>query len=93
MNLVAKEYVVSKSDRKGSLILSRFTGAARELTDAIQINPYSIEEFAEAIHQAVEMPEDERSLRMEKMRQIVRGNNIYRWAGNIISDLTSLKRG
>lgn len=93
MNLVAKEYVISKSDLKGSLILSRFTGAARELTDAIQINPYSIEEFAEAIRQAVEMPEDERRLRMEKMRQIVRGNNIYRWAGNIISDLTSLKRG
>lgn len=92
MNLVAKEYVASKSDLNGALILSRFTGAARELTDAIQINPYSIEEFADAIKIAVEMPLEEKRRRMENMRNIVRENNVYRWAGNIITELTALKK-
>lgn len=92
MNLVAKEYVASKNDLNGTLILSRFTGAARELTDAIQINPYSIEEFADAIKTAVEMPLDEKRRRMENMRNIVRENNVYRWAGNIITELTALKK-
>jgi trehalose-6-phosphate synthase len=93
MNLVAKEFVASKSDGKGKLILSRFTGAARELTDAILINPYAIEEFADAIRQAVEMPDEESRMRMEKMRLNVKENNIYRWAGSIISELISLKKG
>jgi len=53
MNLVAKEYVASKIDLKGALILSCFTGASKELIDAIQINPYSIEEFADAIKLAI----------------------------------------
>ena len=92
MNLVAKEYVASKTDLSGTLILSRFTGAARELTDAIQINPYSIEEFADAIKLAVEMPAEERRKRMENMRKIVSENNVYRWAGNIITELTALKK-
>ncbi len=92
MNLVAKEYVVSKSDFSGSLILSRFTGAARELTDAVQVNPYSIEEFADAIKFAIEMPLEEKKKRMENMYKIVSENNIYRWAGNIIIELTSLKK-
>jgi trehalose 6-phosphate synthase len=93
MNLVAKEYVASKHSLKGSLILSCFAGASRELTDAIQINPYSIEEFADAIKTAVELPEDEKKKRMEQMRKIVRENNVYRWAANIITDLTALKKG
>jgi trehalose 6-phosphate synthase len=92
MNLVAKEYIAMKDDLKGSLILSCFTGAARELTDAVQINPYSIEEFADAIRAAVEMPVDERERRMASMRKNVTGNNVYRWAGSIISDLTALKK-
>jgi trehalose 6-phosphate synthase len=92
MNLVAKEYVASKSDLNGVLILSRFTGAARELTDAIQINPYSIEEFAEAIKSAIAMPQDDKRKHMENMRKIVSENNVYRWAGNIISELTALKK-
>ncbi len=92
MNLVAKEYVVTKSDLNGVLILSRFTGAARELTDAVQINPYSIEEFAEAIKFAIEMPPDEKKRRMQNMRKIIQENNIYRWAGNIITELTSLNK-
>ncbi|MDD5549650.1 MAG: trehalose-6-phosphate synthase [Candidatus Omnitrophica bacterium] len=92
MNLVAKEYVASKTDLSGSLILSRFTGAARELTDAVQINPYSIEEFADALKLAIEMPPAEKRKRMVNMRKIVSENNIYRWAGNIITELTALKK-
>lgn len=92
MNLVAKEYVASKRDVSGVLILSRFTGAARELVDAILINPYSIEEFADAIKLAMEMPVDEKKRRMENMRRIVAENNVYKWAGSIIADLTALKK-
>jgi trehalose 6-phosphate synthase len=92
MNLVAKEYVVSKTDSSGALILSKFTGAARELTDAVLINPYSIEEFAEAIKSAIEMPKAEKIKRMENMRRVVSENNIYKWAGDIITELTALKK-
>ena len=92
MNLVAKEYVASKSDVSGALILSKFTGAARELTDAVLINPYSIEEFADAIKFTIDMPEDEKRKRMENMHKIVSENNVYKWAGSIITELTSLKK-
>ena len=92
MNLVAKEYVAAKNDLKGTLILSCFTGAIRELTGAVQINPYDIESFADSIKLAVEMPEDEKKKRMENMRKVVRENNVYRWAGNIITELTALKK-
>jgi trehalose 6-phosphate synthase len=92
MNLVAKEYVASKAELNGVLILSRFTGAARELTDSVLINPYAIEEFADAIKAAVEMPHEEKKKRMESMRRIVSENNVYRWAGSIITELTALKK-
>ena len=92
MNLVAKEYISSKTDLSGALILSRFTGAARELSDAISINPYSIEEFADRIQAAVDMSTDEKKKRMEAMRKVVSENNVYRWAGNIITELTALKK-
>ena len=92
MNLVAKEYVASRTDSGGALILSKFTGAARELTDAVLINPYSIEEFADAIKFTIEIPNDEKMKRMENMRRIVSENNVYKWAGNIISELTALKK-
>ncbi|MFA6349819.1 MAG: trehalose-6-phosphate synthase [Candidatus Omnitrophota bacterium] len=92
MNLVAKEYVSSKKDGKGALILSRFTGAAKELTDAVLINPYSIEEFADAIKFTIEMPAEEKARRMQNMRKITAENNVYRWAGNIITELTALNR-
>jgi trehalose 6-phosphate synthase len=92
MNLVAKEYVATKSDSSGALILSQFTGAARELTDAIQVNPYSIEEFADSIKLALQMSPDEKTKRMEEMRKVISENNIYRWAGNIITELTSLRK-
>ena len=92
MNLVAKEFIAAKNDFSGILILSQFTGAARELTGAIQINPYSIEEFAEAIRLAIEMPEREKRGRMAAMRDNVTRNNVYSWAASIVSDLTALKK-
>jgi trehalose-6-phosphate synthase/HAMP domain-containing protein len=92
MNLVAKEYISTKNDSSGSLILSCFTGASRELTDAIQINPYSVEEFADSIKLAADMPPPERERRMENMRRVVTDNNIYRWAGSIITELTTIKK-
>lgn len=90
MNLVAKEYVSAAEEDRGSLILSRFTGAARELVDALQVNPYHTDEMAEAIRFAIEMPPAERALRMRRMKQIVRERNIYRWAGLLLEELTRL---
>jgi trehalose 6-phosphate synthase len=92
MNLVAKEYVAAKNDLNGVLILSSFTGAMRELAGAVGINPYDIENFADFIKFSIEMPEDEKKKRMEAMRKAVRENNVYRWASNIITELTALKK-
>jgi trehalose 6-phosphate synthase len=91
MNLVAKEFVASRDDERGVLILSTFAGAAHELSDALLINPYDVQQLTEAIHRAIEMPEDQQSLRMQRMRQIVREHNIYRWAANLLSDLTEIR--
>jgi alpha,alpha-trehalose-phosphate synthase [UDP-forming] len=87
MNLVAKEFVASRLDEDGVLLLSQFAGSALELTDAIVCNPFSVDELAEAIHQAVEMPPAERKKRMQRMRSAVQDNNVYRWAGKILSAL------
>jgi len=92
MNLVAKEYIAEKDDASGALILSQFTGAARELTDAILVNPYSTEEFADSIKLAIQMPREEKKRRMENMRKIIAENNIYRWAANIINEMIALKK-
>lgn len=92
MNLVAKEYVAAKKDLSGILILSQFTGAARELMDAVLVNPYSIEEFSDSIKTAIEMPDDEKKARMENMRRIVGENSVYRWAASIITELTAIKK-
>lgn len=92
MNLVAKEYISERDDLSGALILSQFTGAARELTDAILVNPYSTEEFADSIKLAIEMPKEEKQRRMENMRKIITENNIFRWAANIITELVALKK-
>ncbi|HXJ06120.1 MAG TPA: trehalose-6-phosphate synthase [Candidatus Acidoferrum sp.] len=91
MNLVAKEFVASRDDERGVLILSTFAGAAHELSDALLINPYNVQQLSDAIHRAIEMPEDQQSLRMQRMRQIVREHNIYRWAANLLSDLTEIR--
>jgi trehalose-6-phosphate synthase len=91
MNLVAKEFVASRDDERGVLILSTFAGAAHELSDALLINPYDVQQLAEAIHRAIEMPEDQQSLRMQRMRQNVREHNVFRWAANLLSDLTEIR--
>ncbi len=87
MNLVAKEFVASRYDGDGALILSQFAGAAQELNDAILVNPFDVEGTAEAIHHALEMPEEERRRRMQRLRAAVAQNNIYRWAGKVLSAL------
>jgi trehalose-6-phosphate synthase len=92
MNLVAKEYVSAKRGEGGMLVLSRFTGAARELGDAVLVNPYAIEEFADALRAAIEMPEHEKRRRMEAMRETIAENNVYRWAANIITELVALRK-
>lgn len=90
MNLVAKEYIAAKDDETGVLILSKFAGAAKDLKDALIINPYSAEETAEAIHEAVVMSISEQHRRMKKMRLAVKNYNIYRWAAEFLKALTSL---
>jgi trehalose-6-phosphate synthase/HAMP domain-containing protein len=90
MNLVAKEFVSARDDGDGVLILSRFTGAARELREAVLVNPYDVDETAEAIHLALEMPPGERRGRMSRLRQTVREHNIYRWAGLLLGELARL---
>jgi trehalose 6-phosphate synthase len=91
MNLVAKEFVASRHDERGVLILSCFTGAARELRDALQVNPYDIDQTAEAIRAALEMQPEEKQLRMQHMRKLVRENNVYRWAGTLIGQLCEVR--
>jgi trehalose 6-phosphate synthase len=91
MNLVAKEFIGAKADESGVLILSQFTGAARELKDALIINPYDTEQMAEAIRAALEMDPAEKRARMQRMREGVKERNIYRWAGDLISSLGQIR--
>ncbi len=90
MNLVAKEFVAARDDGDGVLILSRFAGAAGELRDALIVNPYDMDELADALHKALTMPDAEREARMGRMRRTVREFNIYRWAGNLTAALASI---
>ena len=91
MNLVAKEFVASREDGQGVLVLSTFAGAAHELADALLVNPYDVSLLAETIHRALEMSEVEQANRMERLRHQVRENNVYRWAAHLLSDLTEIR--
>jgi trehalose 6-phosphate synthase len=91
MNLVAKEFVASRQDERGALILSCFAGAARELRDALQVNPYDIDQTAEAIRAALEMSPEEKQLRMQRMRKTVREHNVYRWAASLIGEVCDVR--
>jgi len=91
MNLVAKEFVAARDDDQGVLILSDFTGAARELPDALIVNPYDVAQVAAAIAAALEMPTEQRASRMRHMRQVVKENNVYRWAGNLLTALADIR--
>jgi len=91
MNLVAKEYISARDDESGVLILSQFTGASRELRDALIVNPYDIEEMAEAIRTALEMDLAEQKARMRSMRQTLKNRNIYYWAADLITALAKVR--
>jgi trehalose-6-phosphate synthase len=90
MNLVAKEFVAAHPDERGVLLLSQFTGSARELEQAVLVNPVAPDRFADAVREAFEMPPAEQAERMRKMRETVREYNVYRWAGKFINEMRKL---
>ena len=92
MNLVAKEFVAARDDERGVLILSQFTGAARELPEALIVNPYDADQCAAALHLALTMPEREQRDRMRLMRGLVSEFNVYRWAGRMLLDAAMMRR-
>ncbi|MCP4481818.1 MAG: trehalose-6-phosphate synthase [bacterium] len=87
MNLVAKEFISAHSDESGVLVLSKFTGAARELTEALHFNPYDLQEFAGKLYNGILMSDKEKKIRMIKLREKVMEQNIYAWANEMISEL------
>ena len=92
MNLVAKEFVAARDDELGVLVLSQFTGAARDLTEALIVNPYDLGQAGDAMAAALRMPEDEQRERMSSMRRMVSEFNVYRWAGRMLVDAAELRR-
>jgi trehalose 6-phosphate synthase len=92
MNLVAKEFVAARDDQRGVLVLSRFTGAARELSEALIVNPYDIDSSASALAEALLMAPAEQEERMRSMRQVVSELNVFRWAGKMLLDATRTRR-
>jgi trehalose 6-phosphate synthase len=92
MNLVAKEFVAARQDEQGVLVLSEFTGAARELTEALIVNPYDFRQASDALAAALGMPSAEQRERMRSMRRLVSEFNVYRWAGRMLVDAAELRR-
>ncbi|MEO6000640.1 MAG: trehalose-6-phosphate synthase [Chitinophagaceae bacterium] len=92
MNLVAKEFIASRNQDNGTLILSRFAGASQELNGATIVNPYDIEQTADAIKYCLEMPEEDQRHRMRHMREVIVGHNIYFWAANLIRTMSTIPR-
>jgi trehalose 6-phosphate synthase len=92
MNLVAKEFVAARDDNQGVLILSQFTGAARELPESLIVNPYDADQCAAALHMALIMPAEEQRDRMRLMRGLVAEFNVFRWAGRMLLDAASMRR-
>jgi trehalose 6-phosphate synthase len=92
MNLVAKEFVAARDDEQGVLILSQFAGAARELAEALVINPYDIDQFAAALQVALTMPKVEQRARMINMRGLIQEFNVYRWAGRMLIDAARMRQ-
>jgi len=91
MNLVSKEFIASKTDQKGVLILSEMAGASRELSEALVINPNDVWDFADKIYQALNMPEDEQKRRMTAMQQTVSKFDIFNWVKNFMDKLDAVK--
>jgi trehalose 6-phosphate synthase len=92
MNLVAKEFVAARDDEQGVLVLSQFTGAARELTEALIVNPYDLPLASDALAAALHMPVKEQRERMRSMRRLLSEFNVYRWAGRMLVDAAELRR-
>jgi len=92
MNLVAKEFVAARDDERGVLILSQFTGAARELPEALVVNPYDADQCAAALHVALTMPASEQRDRMRLMRGVIAEFNVFRWAGRMLLDAAAMRR-
>jgi len=91
MNLVAKEFISARNDGDGVLLLSRYTGAARELADALLVNPYDTDELADAMYEAYIMPEKERRKRMRRMRSQIRNHTVFDWGGKIFEELEYIR--
>ena len=92
MNLVAKEFISAREDEGGVLVLSRFAGAARELTEALIVNPYDLEGVAERLRAALLMSSSEQRERMRALRAQVAESNVYRWAGRMLLDATRVRQ-
>ncbi|MHB8948087.1 MAG: alpha,alpha-trehalose-phosphate synthase (UDP-forming) [Rhodoferax sp.] len=92
MNLVAKEFVAARDDERGVLVLSEFTGAARELPEALIVNPYDADQCAAALHLGLSMPDIEQRDRMRLMRGLVAEFNVFRWAGRMLLDAATQRR-
>jgi trehalose 6-phosphate synthase len=90
MNLVAKEFLSARTDEDGVLLLSRYTGASRELPDALLVNPFDVDEVADAMHRAFHMTEKERKMRMRRLRRNVRRNTIFDWGLRIFEELETV---
>jgi trehalose-6-phosphate synthase len=88
---VAKEYVAARDDERGVLLLSQFTGAAHELHEALTVNPYYVEQTADALYRGLTMPDYEQQERMRSMRALVRDFNVYRWAGRMLIDAARIR--
>ncbi|HWU85168.1 MAG TPA: trehalose-6-phosphate synthase, partial [Rhodocyclaceae bacterium] len=92
MNLVAKEFIAARNDNQGVLLLSEFTGAARELPEALIVNPYDADQCAAALQIALTMPSVEQRDRMRLMRSLVSEFNVYRWAGRMLLDAATMRK-
>jgi trehalose 6-phosphate synthase len=93
MNLVAKEYIAARSDESGVLILSTYTGAARELENALLVNPYDTDSMAERVYQALTMSHDEMQQRMKHLREVLDKNDIYKWGKRIFQEIHNTQKG
>ena len=91
MNLVAKQFVAARDDLAGALVLSQFAGAARELGEALIVNPYDIDEAAHALVRALAMPAEEQRCRMSRMRATVAEDNACTWAARILADVSRVR--
>ncbi|MDN5202101.1 bifunctional alpha,alpha-trehalose-phosphate synthase (UDP-forming)/trehalose-phosphatase [Fulvivirgaceae bacterium BMA10] len=92
MNLVSKEYIATKKDGKGVLILSEMAGSAKELTTALQVNPNSTADIVRAMHEALNMPEEEQVRRNRFMQSIIKRNNIDNWAKNFLERMEVVQK-